>query len=110
MKTVIEELVWTMHRAEGTGVLSNGFQGEVRSLGEGTTRPIETEEEVNVFNLGVQAGVQAMLDQLHEEGYVLTDKLGRHVRPEVLKGKPLTFSDSYKRWHNPNPKLEVVGG
>lgn len=52
---------------------------------------------VTEYERGVKDGALGLADQLHAEGYVITDKEGTVVKPEPAVGDEpaLTFSQTY---------------
>jgi hypothetical protein len=106
MKDALEELMWDCHRAECDGALEHGFRGDVEDIGENVKEIIDTPEEVNVHNIGVSHGISALLDQLDEAGYTITDHLGR----KVSKGKYPKLSMAWKAWFRKGfiPRLSIV--
>lgn len=104
MSGPLDDLLMDCHRAESNAVVTYGFRGTITHVGDQNTEIIDTPEEGAIHNIGVSKGITAMLDQLADAGYTITDRLGR----KVTSGQFHSFEVAYNRWHHvikPNLKL-----
>lgn len=107
-QVAIEELLWTACRAEGMGTVEYGTRDILPDTRKGQEIRAENERDNDIYNLGVTAGIHALLEQLSNEGYKLVNASGVTVRPEVMKGKTPTYGESFKRRLTPSLKLKLA--
>lgn len=109
----LSELMWTGHMGESHGVMASGSRGTPPSPRTNDQPEIEitTENELDIFNLGVAAGVAGLLEALDEAGYKLIDREGRTVPKETCLGKTYTWGETFYRYLNDETaKLVLVHG
>lgn len=103
---ILRKFFITVCRAEGTGVVaSDDVKGSYPDIRKEQDIPKHREDN-DVFNLGVAAGIKALLSQLSEEGYVIRDASGNHVNNAVHD-----LGERYQIWLSmpDQPSLRVVG-
>ena len=104
MSSPLDELLMDCHRAEGNAALPYGHRGEIIHAGDQYSEIIDTPEESNIHNVGVSKGIVALLDQLADAGYTITNRNGQ----KLTSGLFPTYASAYNRWHHvvkPNLKL-----
>lgn len=108
MNVQLKDLLMTAHRAECEGMIIHGTRDVLPDIRKDQEIRSEVERDNDIYNLGVSEGVRALLDVLSNEGYKLVNASGVTVRPEVVKGKTLTYGESFKRWLAPSSKLKLA--
>lgn len=103
---ILREFFITVCRAEGSGVVaSDDTKGSYPDIRKEQDIPKHREDN-DVFNLGVAAGIKALLSQLSEEGYVIRNARGIHVNNAVQD-----LGERFEIWMNmpDRVQLRVVG-
>lgn len=103
MRKATEDLCWMAHRAECKAAHEQGQTTGVFLDIRGAQQIPVTEETIAIYNLGVSAGVQAVLGQLGHEGYKIIDRKGEYVDRIDDEGKPQNFDEAFTQWLTPPP-------
>lgn len=112
MNKRLEEFMYTAHRGEGIGALEAGFRGTPPSprICDQPDIVIGNDNELDIYNLGVAAGITGLLEALADEGYVVLGPDGKPVGLETSRGKTYSHSETFSRWleGDTRVKLKVV--
>ncbi|MNB61111.1 hypothetical protein D3C87_860110 [compost metagenome] len=98
MQPQLKELMWDAHRAEGEAAHeATALHGAFYDIRGEQTIPV-TPEGIFIYNLGVAAGVKALLNQLSDAGYTVADKEGVIIESHDADGHGVFLGDRFDQW------------